>query len=73
MRAYICGHTHGSSVTRVKGVWQADSGHARGGGDPGAPSTFLRFRITGLRAWVDIYRADPNGLEYRLRKTVELE
>jgi hypothetical protein len=72
VRAYICGHTHNASVTKVDGVWQADSGHARGGGDPGAPSTFLKIRAIGERAWVDIHRADTNGLVYELRKSIEL-
>ena len=73
VRAYICGHTHDSSVTKVDGVWQLDSGHARGGGDKGAPSTFLKVNVNGLRTWVDVYRADTNGVHYALRKTVELK
>jgi 3',5'-cyclic AMP phosphodiesterase CpdA len=73
VRAYICGHTHNTSVEKVQGVWQADSGHARGGGDAGAPSTFLKFRLVGASAWVDIYRADPTGRDYTLRKTVALD
>jgi hypothetical protein len=73
VRAYICGHTHDTSVQRVDGIWQTDSGHARGGGDTGAPSTFLKFRIQGTRTWVDVYRADPTGSRYQLRKTVELD
>jgi predicted phosphodiesterase len=73
VRAYLCGHTHDSSVEKVRGVWQADSGHARGGGGVGAPSTFLRFRVSGSQAWVDVYRADPKGVKYQLRKTVELD
>jgi hypothetical protein len=72
VRAYICGHTHNCSVAKVHGVWQADSGHARGAGDTGSPSTFLKFRIASANAWVDIYRSDKNGVEYTLRKTVEL-
>jgi hypothetical protein len=72
VRAYICGHTHNTSVEKVEGIWQADSGHARGAGDSGAPSTFLKFRVSGENAWVDIYRADKDGVEYKLRKTVEL-
>src|SRR6185295_16523433 len=55
VRAYICGHTHGSSVVKVKGIWQADSGHGRGAGDKGAPSTFLKFRIEDQKTWVDVY------------------
>lgn len=73
VRAYICGHTHKTSVAKVKGVWQADSGHSRGAGDKGTPSTFLRFRIAGLRTWVDVYRADENGEHYTVKKTVELD
>ncbi len=73
VRAYICGHTHNASVAKVKGVWQADSGHARGGGDGGSPSTFFKFRIAGDQAWVDIYRADPTGRDYSIRQTVALE
>ena len=72
VRAYICGHTHNASVEKISGVWQADSGHARGGGDAGSASTFLKFRTLGEEAWVDIYRADPAGRNYKLRKTVPL-
>ncbi len=60
------------SVAKVHGVWQADSGHARGAGDKGSPSTFLKFRIAGTNAWVDVYRSDKNGVAYGLKKTVEL-
>ena len=73
VRAYICGHTHNTSVTKVQEVWQADSGHARGGGDTGSPSTFLKFCIAGEKAWVEIYRADPTGRDYTLRKMVALD
>jgi hypothetical protein len=72
VRAYICGHTHNCSITKVEGVWQADSGHARGAGDTGSPSTFLKFRIRDEKSWVDIYRSDTKGVEYRLRQTIEL-
>lgn len=73
VRAYLCGHTHNASVVKLQsGVWQADSGHARGGGDPGAPSTFLKVRTAGKKAWVEIHRADPSGVAYTLKKTVEL-
>jgi hypothetical protein len=73
VRAYLCGHTHDTSIERVKGsVWQVDSGHARGGGDTGAPSTFVKIRVEGTQTAADIYRADPSGQNYKLRKTVEL-
>jgi hypothetical protein len=28
--AYLCGHTHNTSIANINGVWQLDSGHARG-------------------------------------------
>jgi predicted phosphodiesterase len=71
--AYICGHTHNTSVEKVDGIWQTDSGHARGAGEPGSRSTFLKFRITSASAWVDIYRGDANGIHYTLRKSIELK
>jgi hypothetical protein len=73
VKALLCGHTHNCSVSKVQGIWQADSGHARGAGDPGAPGSFLKIRVTGQRAWVDVYRADINGDNYMLRKSVELD
>ena len=72
--AYICGHTHNASVTKLEGgLWQLDSGHGRGGGDTGSPSTFLKVRISAGQAWVDVYRADPTGMNYQLRQTVALD
>jgi predicted phosphodiesterase len=70
--AYVCGHTHDTSVEKVDDIWQTDSGHARGADDPGSPSTFLRFRINGTKVLVEVYWGDPNGVRYKLRKTVEL-
>lgn len=28
--AYVCGHTHNTSVGKINGLWQLDTGHARG-------------------------------------------
>jgi len=28
--AYACGHTHNTSIGKINGIWQLDSGHARG-------------------------------------------
>ena len=28
--AYVCGHTHNTSVGKINGLWQLDPGHARG-------------------------------------------
>lgn len=73
VRAYICGHTHNTSVAKVMGIWQLDTGHARGGGDKGAPSTFMKVRVDDKRTWVDVFRADPSGSHYSWRLTRELE
>jgi Calcineurin-like phosphoesterase len=72
VRAYICGHAHNASIAKVEGLWQLDSGHARGAGDTGAPSTFLKVHVSGQQAWVDVYRSDANGVEYHLARTQEL-
>ena len=72
VRALLCGHTHGCSVTKVQGIWQCDSGHARGAGDTGAPSTFLKIHVNGGNVSAEIFRADANGINYKVRKTVEL-
>lgn len=72
VRAYICGHTHNVSIAKVNGIWQTDSGHARGAGDTGSPSTFLKYRISDEHVAVDVYRSDAKGMNYQLRKTVEL-
>ena len=47
-------------------------GHARGAGDAGAPSTFLKFNVAGEKTSVDVYRADAKGVNYTLKKTVNL-
>ncbi|MDB6021305.1 MAG: metallophosphoesterase [Pedosphaera sp.] len=76
VRGYICGHTHNSSIAKVKGVWQLDSGHSRGGHinpKTESPSTFLKVHVTGARVAVDVYRADNDGLEYKLTRTVVVE
>jgi predicted phosphodiesterase len=73
VRAYLCGHTHNTSAVKVQGLWQLDAGHARGAGDSGAPSTFMKIRVAGARAWLDIFRADKRGTNYQLKRTVELD
>jgi hypothetical protein len=32
--AYLCGHTHNTSIAKINGIWQIDVGHARGIEDP---------------------------------------
>jgi hypothetical protein len=64
--AYFCGHTHNASVSRINGVWQIDCGHARGIGDPGAASTFVRVFVNGGEVVCAVYRQVGEGGPYRL-------
>lgn len=61
--AYICGHTHNASVARINGLWQIDAGHARGLGDPGAPSTYLRIFVDPGGVRCVVYRDLGAGYE----------
>ncbi len=54
--AFICGHTHNYSAKEINGVWQIDVGHARGQGDMGARSTFVRITLSGWQATYRAYR-----------------
>ncbi len=64
--AYFCGHTHGASAKKIQGVWQLDCGHARGKGDRGAPSTFIRVTVGGGDCRYEFHRADSGGENYRV-------
>jgi len=64
--AYFCGHTHNASAKKIDGVWQLDSGEARGKGDTGAPSTFIKITVDKADCRYEYYRADVNGLNYKV-------
>jgi hypothetical protein len=64
--AYFCGHTHNASAALINGVWQIDCGHARGRGDAGAPSTFLKLYVEPEGVRCQIYRSAAAGDAYRL-------
>ena len=64
--AYVCGHTHNFSAVHTNGVWQVDSGHARGLGDTGARSTFVVIQIDGPIVTYEAYRDDQAGGSYEL-------
>ena len=64
--AYICGHTHNASAKKVEGVWQLDTGHARGKGDKGSPSTFIKVTVGGGDARYEYHRADSSGRNYKV-------
>jgi len=65
--AYLCGHTHNFSAIQIDGVWQIDVGHARGLGDPEAPSTLALVWVRGMASSFDIYRDDAQGGAYTLQ------
>jgi hypothetical protein len=70
--AYLCAHTHNASVTNMAGVWQIDAGHARGKGDPGAPSTFLKFQVTRSEVHVEFFRDLDKSGAYALTRRIKL-
>jgi hypothetical protein len=71
--AYLTAHSHNTSVTNLGGVWQIDAGHARGLGDKGARSSFLKLRVHPSGCRVDIYRDDGKGGAYELTRSVKLD
>jgi hypothetical protein len=73
VKAYLTSHTHNTSVTNLNGVWQIDSGHARGLGDKGARSTFLKLHVKRSGCLLDVYRDDGNGGPYTLTRSVVLD
>ena len=71
--AYINGHTHTFSYAKINGIWQIDTGHARGIGDPSVPSTFLKVHIGTYDCWLNAYRLDQNKNNYLLTQTITLD
>lgn len=64
--AYFCGHSHNLSVSKINGVWQIDCGHARGLGDRGARSSFVKVYVEPDGVLCEVYRDDGQGGPYRL-------
>ncbi len=64
--AYFCGHTHNTSVSKINGVWQIDCGHARGIGDKGAASSFVRMQVDADSVVCELYRDNAQGGEYKM-------
>jgi hypothetical protein len=69
--AYLCGHTHNYSAALVDGQLQIDAGHARGTGDTGAQSTFLRFELYDNMAVMKAYRSS-DGVVYGEQSEVRM-
>lgn len=60
--AYLCGHTHNYSAVEIDGVWQVDTGHARGAGDTGAPSTIGSIRVEDSAVTLEVWRDTHDGV-----------
>ena len=71
--AYICGHTHNYSAVKINGVWQIDSGHARGTGDTGSRSTFIMIYVMEDQSvWYYTYRLNLSKGKYALTESARL-
>jgi 3',5'-cyclic AMP phosphodiesterase CpdA len=70
--AYFCGHTHNFSYTKINDIWQIDAGHSRGKGDEGAKSTFLKVHVNENNLEIDVYRCQPNFVDYTLTHQFEI-
>ena len=71
--AYLCGHTHNFSAVQIDGVWQLDTGHARGLADTGARSTFFMGYVMGNGSlWFYVYRLEYESKEYVLTQTLQV-
>ncbi len=69
VKAYICGHTHNYSISKIDSVWQVDTGHSRGTADRGAKSTFIMFYITDEnKVWYQTYRISADTAKYEFYK-----
>ena len=59
--AYLCGHTHCTSVSRINGMWQIDAGHARGRSADKSMSSFIKIWVEGQSVRCDVYRCENPG------------
>ncbi|MFH2029101.1 MAG: metallophosphoesterase [Bacteroidota bacterium] len=71
--AYVCGHTHNFSIAKLNGIWQIDPGHARGKGDAGAASTFIKMNLKNNKWELLVYRSDETFQKYSLWHTFEID
>jgi len=60
--AYLCGHTHNFSAEEIDGVWQIDTGHARGKGDTGSPSTVVLLKLAPSGVTIEAHRDNHDGV-----------
>ena len=62
--AYIVGHTHNYSIVKINDLWHIDAGHARGDGDTGAKSTFIKINVNDSEINYVTYRRNPETRKY---------
>jgi len=64
--AYIFGHTHNYSVVKINRLWHMDAGHARGIGDRGARSTFIKMMVNAGEIRYETYRLNVGTMDYEI-------
>jgi len=64
--AYFVGHTHNHSVLKMNSLWHVDVGHARGRGDPGARSTFVKMTVSKDGIQYETHRLNFTSDKYEL-------
>jgi predicted phosphodiesterase len=64
--AYVCGHTHNTSIYKFEGVYQIDAGHSRGIGDQAVPSTFVKITVGKEECIYRFFRDDTKGGAYSI-------
>jgi len=73
--AYVCGHSHNTSYTKINGLWQIDAGHARGFEEASYADLMYRAidqaieegRKNGVgeaNSLRQLYRDDPYHIDY---------
>lgn len=63
---YIFGHTHNYSVAKINRLWHMDAGHARGIGDRGSRSTFIRMTVSADNVRYTTYRLNLETMIYEI-------
>lgn len=64
--AYVVGHTHNYSIAKINKLWHIDVGHARGLGDMGARSTFIKINVNEDRINFETYRLNHETGKYEI-------
>ena len=70
--AYFCGHTHNYSTYQYDGIWQIDTGHARGVGDTESKSTFVKVKVENNILEYETFRTLEKTSEYMLTESEKL-